>query len=676
MAIVGYEVDQVIKGATAAEDVSVPINVAYNHHHDAFFTGKGSRMEKVPYDPQDMSIPIMTRADPNFVEIPVEHTKSPIGLPTSIHISAGNGGEYRKSYHGFAPPVAYVIDSPQSMHVLPMQIDTWNRDEMPQSSWNNSKFVPGPLPRNSYAPRNNPAYSGLLECPITTRVRKIIEGGAGFNTTYAPQLFRCNSTISGCNHIIDSAEECFSAAKNLEGVRGFAVQTAQGPSESMPTGCSVIVDSGALKVFFNTKKSKVCCGADVPALEGSIKSLVNVMMTVSNSSVKLTLSGPDDLWFAVGFFAQDMADQPYTVVVDGKGGVSERQLGNHAAGSVLAPSIKVVSNIVASGQRTIVLTRPAKGATSLHTSFSMQQLEIPFITAIGMSGEFGYHKNKTASTLSLWPSMQEPACVCRQPASPFGSAQGVIKYLPTGEQFGFINYCEPEPRESVLVQRNPSCDVRAYTGGLQTCKHMWSLLDADQEIPWQNQPLVYYQKYRWYFQEYKQGHHIVSMPRQCWGIAAAGGHAEYDVPKAPKGTPVEQAKYHIWGVVTPTGTWMGSSDLHLAAIHFHCHAAACLAMEVWNNQTGELLCRQEPVYGGTGQIDLSKYDEAGYILQPPCLWGNHTGLEPMPRVSGVPLLIKAITNSSYGHHGEMAFPEVTLVPWSGPGAGPRAIPNR
>ena len=97
-------------------------------------------------------------------------------------------------------------------------------------------------------------------------------------------------------------------------------------------------------------------------------------------------------------------------------------------------------------------------------------------------------------------------------------------------------------------------------------------------------------------------------------------------------------------------------------------------MEVWNNQTGELLCRQEPVYGGTGKLDLSKYDEEGYILQPPCLWGNQTGLEPMPQVSGVRLLIKAITNSTNGHHGEMAFPEVTLVPWDGPGSGPNAKP--
>ena len=56
--------------------------------------------------------------------------------------------------------------------------------------------------------------------------------------------------------------------------------------------------------------------------------------------------------------------------------------------------------------------------------------------------------------------------------------------------------------------------------------------------------------------------------------------------------------------------------------------------------------------------------QPGYILQPPCLWGDGPGLEPMHLASGVPFMIKAITNSTYGHHGEMAFPEVTLVPWN------------
>ena len=71
-------------------------------------------------------------------------------------------------------------------------------------------------------------------------------------------------------------------------------------------------------------------------------------------------------------------------------------------------------------------------------------------------------------------------------------------------------------------------DTHAHTdvGGLQVCKHMWSLLDADQEVPWQDQPLRYYQKYRFYYQEYKPEYHIVSVPRQGWGIAAAGGNAE------------------------------------------------------------------------------------------------------------------------------------------------------
>ena len=33
-------------------------------------------------------------------------------------------------------------------------------------------------------------------------------------------------------------------------------------------------------------------------------------------------------------------------------------------------------------------------------------------------------------------------------------------------------------------------------------------------------------------------------------------------------------------------------------------------------------------------------------------------------LGGVPFTIKAITNSTYGHHGEMAFPEIALVPWN------------
>jgi len=262
----------------------------------------------------------------------------------------------------------------------------------------------------------------------------------------------------------------------------------------------------------------------------------------------------------------------------------------------------------------------------------------------------------------LWPEVSSsPVCLCEHPAPPFGKGGGTIQYLPTGEEFGFINACSPEPRESVLFQHNPTCDVRSYEGGLQVCKHKWSLLDQAQGQPWPEQPLVYYQKYRFYFQEYDPSKHVVALPRAVWAIGAFIG--EYDVPQCKPGTPTAECKHEIWGVVQPGagGGAIKGVPLHITSIHFHCHAPTCLAMEIWNNETGELLCRQEPLYG---QGTADKFDETGYILQPPCLWGDAPGLDPnMPLASGVNFTIRAITNSTYGHHGEMAFPEIGLVPW-------------
>ena len=63
-----------------------------------------------------------------------------------------------------------------------------------------------------------------------------------------------------------------------------------------------------------------------------------------------------------------------------------------------------------------------------------------------------------------------------------GQQEGLIKYLPTGETVGFsANRCAPQPREDILAMKNPTCDIRAYTGGLLTCHHKWILLDDEQE---------------------------------------------------------------------------------------------------------------------------------------------------------------------------------------------------
>ena len=193
------------------------------------------------------------------------------------------------------------------------------------------------------------------------------------------------------------------------------------------------------------------------------------------------------------------------------------------------------------------------------------------------------------------------------------------------------------------------------------CKHGWHLLDADQELPWPDKPLVYFKKFRVYFQDYNASRHV-QIGRTDWGIGAGGNHDEYDVPRCAAGTPVEQCRHTI------TGTWMpvkeGGAPRYMAAVHHHCHAPTCLRVDMYNNDTGELICRAEPVYGGTGGYvaDDPAFDEPGYIGTPPCMWGspNH-GLKPPPLMNGVTIHVVATTNNTYGHHGEMALPQIMLA---------------
>jgi len=145
------------------------------------------------------------------------------------------------------------------------------------------------------------------------------------------------------------------------------------------------------------------------------------------------------------------------------------------------------------------------------------------------------------------------------------------------------------------------------------------------------------------------------------GIAADGDRSEYDVAQCAPGTPSERCRKEISGTWTPVAA--GGAPKHLVAVHHHCHAPTCLRIDLYNNATGELLCRQEPLYGGTHKIPEARFDEPGYIATPPCLWGRpEHGLAPPPKMNGVPIRVVALTNSTYGHHGEMALPEVTLGP--------------
>jgi len=57
---------------------------------------------------------------------------------------------------------------------------------------------------------------------------------------------------------------------------------------------------------------------------------------------------------------------------------------------------------------------------------------------------------------------------------------------------------------------------------------MWSLLDADQDIPWVDQPLVYQQKWRFWVQPYNASYHT-QLTRTTWGIGSPVTHASPSV---------------------------------------------------------------------------------------------------------------------------------------------------
>ncbi|MBT4942158.1 MAG: hypothetical protein HON29_03890 [Candidatus Magasanikbacteria bacterium] len=85
----------------------------------------------------------------------------------------------------------------------------------------------------------------------------------------------------------------------------------------------------------------------------------------------------------------------------------------------------------------------------------------------------------------------------------------------------------------------------------------------------------------------------------------------------------------------------------------HCHAPTCISMELYNGDTGDLLCRVVPEYG-QGRENY-KFDELDYIRVDPCIWGEDSGLMEPPYLNWDSKLVSIKkNNNSNAHYGEMA----------------------
>jgi hypothetical protein len=298
----------------------------------------------------------------------------------------------------------------------------------------------------------------LLECPITTRIRKVIDGGY--------------STVSAgaCTALIQTDSECFAAAQSVFGnATNFSYASA--PNRSLPIACSVAAANfGAVDVHFNPSSVAAAagCGEGVKVLRGQMASLVTLdaEMDLATAMVTLTLKGPSAVWFGVGFNASAMADNPWAIIVDGNGTITERSLLTQNPGTLLPKSsVEVVSSSVTDGLRTVVLRRAAN-----HEYFTFRPAELtrlPMINAIGAQPSLSYHVKRMPTTLSMLPVGSAGVCVCAFKPAPFGEAHGTLVYAPVDQPgeagsgtLVFPNKCAPAPASDLLAQQNPTCDIR------------------------------------------------------------------------------------------------------------------------------------------------------------------------------------------------------------------------
>lgn len=230
-----------------------------------------------------------------------------------------------------------------------------------------------------------------------------------------------------CSRPVTTSAECFAATRAVlaEGVGVQDVSTAE-----LPPGCSGRLTEGTFAAYFNKPESgDLAAALEAPCSDPTLMKTVvgelqlmpnvNVALAIDRRSdaVTLTLTGPANSWFAVGFEANAMADLPYTIVVSRDASddvtVTERALGNHVPGTALAASLTVTNWTVTDALLTVVLTRGRVGATEDHYTFPADpEASVPVIGAIGYAPKYAFHRQfQRGRSLVLQPT-DHTFCLC------------------------------------------------------------------------------------------------------------------------------------------------------------------------------------------------------------------------------------------------------------------------
>ena len=145
-------------------------------------------------------------------------------------------------------------------------------------------------------------------------------------------------------------------------------------------------------------------------LTGSVSNLGNenidltVSVDVTNNSVTLTMEGPSNKWFGVGFGSSSMSmSGAYTLHASHSAfQMNERAHGGNGSGTTLSSSGAVTNDATSGNRRTVVFTRSRVGPTNNYYTFPSTAGSISIIWAYGNNLNYSYHGgNRGRTTLTL-----------------------------------------------------------------------------------------------------------------------------------------------------------------------------------------------------------------------------------------------------------------------------------
>jgi hypothetical protein len=218
--------------------------------------------------------------------------------------------------------------------------------------------------------------------------------------------------------------------------------------------------------------------------------------------------------------------------------------------------------------------------------------------------------------------------------------------------------------QQLIDQGNSGCSLETYKGGYRCCENNF-FLSAD--IPGPDVPATVFQaKYTFSYidEDVVEEARPVALTSCCdaTGDLTVGGNLEYSVPQCAPGTAPEFCEY-VLSTVQKLDHGRGvkvdpEEVIELVHAWGHQHVGG-LGMELYNEQTGQLLCRTAPKYGS----GFLPGDEDGYVVGiPPCVWGSPP-LAPPPRLRRKDLVrTVARYNSTQERHGVMSLWIMSAAP--------------